>query len=101
MTVAYGIIFMAFAPLFILGIVMLERKYPGMYARMRFKLIAGSIIFMLVMGIRLTIYILIQFSNIAFLVETYRGEIPLYISEILITMCYIQIMARFYKKKMS
>lgn len=101
MAVAYGIIFLAFGPLFILGIVMLKRKYPGMYARLRIKLIAGSSIFMLVMGLRLTIYILIQFSDIAFLVETIRGEIPLYVSEILITMCYIQAMARFYKKKMS
>ena len=100
MTIAYGIIFLSFVPLFILFTVVLKRQYPGLYARMNVKIIFGSVVFLLVMGLRLTIYILIQFSHVAFLVETIRGEIPLYISEILITLCYIGIMARFYRKKM-
>lgn len=101
MAVVYGVVVLAFIPLFILFIVLLKRKYPGLYVSRKVNLIIGSIVFTLVLALRFALYILIQFSTITFLVESIRGEIPLYISEIFITLCYIKIMSRFYQKKIK
>ena len=93
MVVAYGIIIVAFAPLFIYFILLLKRHFDSMYRRMKIKLYASFVIFMLVMGFRFFIYTLIQFSNGAWLnVETLDGEIPLYVSEIFIALCYMYLM---------
>ena len=60
---------------------------------MRVKLYVSFLAFMLVMGFRFTVYVLLQFSHVAWLnVESLDGEIPLYVSEILITLCYLKIM---------
>ena len=90
MAFAYGTIFVAFAPLFIAFVLLLKRNFVEMYDRMKLKLYVSFMAFMLVMGFRFTVYVLLQFSHFAWLnVESMRGEIPLYVSEIVITLCYL------------
>ena len=93
MAFAYGVIFIAFAPLFIVFVLLLKRNFVDMYNRMKVKLYISFIAFMAVMGFRFFVYTLIEFSHLAWLnVETLRGEIPLYVSEIIIALCYLKIM---------
>ena len=55
---------------------------------------------MTLLGIRIFFYNLIQFTHVAWLsVETLRGEIPLYVSEILIALCYMRVMVDLYQKQ--
>ena len=100
MAVAYGLIFVAFAPLFILFVRLLKRSFREMYLRMRVKLYVSFLAFMILMGFRFAVYVLLQFSHVAWLnVESLDGEIPLYVSEILITLCYLKIMVSLSNKQ--
>ena len=64
-----------------------------MYDRMKVKLHLSFFAFMSLMGFRFTVYVLIEFVDLPWAdVQTVRGEIPLYISEILIAVCYMQFM---------
>lgn len=100
MATAYGIILFAFAPLFVAFVSMLKRNFTDMYARMKVKIYVSFLAFMVVMGFRFTVYVLLQFSHLAWLhVESIDGEIPLYISEILIALCYLKIMVSLAQKQ--
>ena len=100
MSIAYGIILLAFVPLFVAFILLLQRNFDQMYQRMRIKLYISFFVFMLVMGFRYVVYNLIQFSNVGWYnVESVRGEIPLYVSEIFISFCYMKIMTSTYKQQ--
>ena len=101
-TASYGVIFLAFAPIFIAFVLLLKHHFVSMYERMKVKLYLAFTAFMLVMGFRFCVYTLIEFSHVGFLsVETLRGEIPLYVSEIFIALCYFKIMVSTYKKHKS
>ena len=100
MSMAYGIIFIVFFPLFIIFIRLLKLSFNDMYQRMKCKLYIAFTVFMIVLGFRFAAYNLIQFSNVSWIsVETLRGEIPLYISEIFIAICYLKIMVSLYRKQ--
>ena len=102
MAVVYGVIWLAFAPLFILFMLLLKRNFAGMYDRMKVNLSFFFVVFMIVMGFRLFIYYLISFSPSAWAnVETIRGEIPLYVSEIFLSLCYMTIMSRQYHNNLQ
>ena len=48
---------------------------------------------MLVMGFRFFLYNLLEFSDKSWLsIESLDGEIPLYVSEIFIALCYMRLM---------
>ena len=93
MATCYGIVFVAFAPLFGAFVWLLKRHFRAMYDRMKVKLHLSFFAFMSLMGFRFTVYVLIEFVDLPWAdVQTVRGEIPLYISEILIAVCYMQFM---------
>ena len=100
MSTFYSLIFLAFFPLFIVFIRVLKRAFIEVYFRMRLRLYITFAAFMCCTGFRLGAYILIQFSALSWLsVETVRGEIPLYISEIFIALCFMKIMVSQYRKE--
>ena len=99
MSTCYSLIFLAFFPLFIAFIRVLKRSFIEVYLRMRFRLYITFTLFMICVGFRLCGYYLIQFSSLPWLsVETVEGEIPLYISEIFIALCYMKVMSSLYEK---
>ena len=98
MAFAYGVIFIAFIPLFIIFVRLLKTHFIEMYDRMKIKLYVTFVGFNLVLAFRYGVYILIQFTEVAWLnVESVRGEIPLYVSEIFISLCYMYIMVNLYQ----
>lgn len=102
MTAGYSLIFLALFPLFFLFVRLLKSQIPEMYERVKVRLYISFITFMLVLAFRLTAYIIIQFSSLPWLtVETVRGEIPLYISEIFIALCYVKILHTKYRKQVK
>ena len=92
------VILFAFFPLFFIFVALMKKSFEPVFHRMKCKLYMSFIMFMLILAFRLVVYIMIQFSNVAFLVETYRGEIPLYISELIISICYMKIMVSLFNK---
>ena len=100
MSTVYGITLLAFVALFVYFILLLRRSFVDMYSRMKIKMFLFFAAFLLVMTFRYFVYNLIQFTEVTWLsVETLQGEIPLYISEILIALCYMIIMATGYRKQ--
>lgn len=98
MAVAYGVTIVIFVPLFISFENLLKRSFEPMYRRMKLKIYLTFVGFMSILTFRYLVYNLIQFSSVAWLdVETLRGEIPLYISEVLIALCYMRIMVSTYQ----
>ena len=89
---------MAFMPLFIVFITLLRRSFEQMYKRMRVRVCVVFALYWLVMTFRFVVYCFIQFSTTQWAHEL-RGEIPLYISEIFIALCYTSIMFRLYRKQ--
>ena len=100
LSTCYSLIFLAFFPLFIAFIRVLKRSFIEVYLRMRIRLYITFALFMICVGFRLCAYYVIQFSSLPWLsVETVRGEIPLYISEIFIALCYMKVMSSLYQKE--
>ena len=64
MAFSYGLIYIAFAPVFIGFVLLLKRNFVEMYKRMKVKLYISFIAFMLVMGFRFTVYTFIEFCNV-------------------------------------
>lgn len=70
-----------------------------MYDRMKVKIYISFVGFNFLLGFRYVVYILLQFTDAAWAnVQSIRGEIPLYISEIFISLCYMKIMVSLYDK---
>ena len=100
MSTVYGITLLAFVALFVYFILLLRRSFVDMYSRMKVKMFLFFAVSMLVMTFRYFVYNLIQFTEVTWLsVETLQGEIPLYISEILIALCYMMIMVTGYRQQ--
>ena len=59
MALAYGVIFIAFAPLFLLFVRLLKSNFIEMYYDMKVKLYVSFVAFMAVMGFRFTVYVLL------------------------------------------
>ena len=98
MATAYAIIFVAFIPLFVAFTLLLRRSFAQMYEKLKVRLFLSAVIFLLVMGFRFVMYIFIEFSLIDWhSLETIRGEIGLYISEIIIAVCYMSLMVSLYR----
>ena len=99
MAVVYGLIIVMFIPLFVGFILLLKRHFETIYTGIRIRLFIAFMVFMIVMGARFVTYCLIEFSRVSWLgVETIRGEIPLYISEIFISLCYLKILTTQYNR---
>ena len=56
MSAAYGVVFLAFVPLFVAFVLLLKRHSDAMYKRMRVKLYAYFASFMTLLGIRIFFY---------------------------------------------
>jgi len=99
MAVAYGLILVAFIPLFIVFVWLLKHHFVEMYDRMKVKIYISFVAFNFLLGFRYIVYILLQFTTAAWAnVQSIRGEIPLYVSEIFISLCYMKIMVSLYDK---
>ena len=59
MSAAYGVVFLAFIPLFVAFVLLLKRHSVAMYQRMKYKLYVYFAIFMTLLGIRIFFYNLI------------------------------------------
>ena len=94
----YGVIIVAFIPLFVAFIRMLKRSFRSVYQKMKVRSSVAFTIFMIVLLFRYVVYNIIQFTQTDWAyAETLRGEIPLYISEIIITLCYLKIIVSLYE----
>ena len=79
MALAYGLILIAFIPIFVIFVRLLKDHFVEMYDRMKVKIYITFIGFNALLSFRYLVYLLIQFSKIRWLdVESVRGEIPLY-----------------------
>ena len=97
MAFEYALIILAFVPLFIAFIRMLKRSFSSVYNKMVVRSSIAFACFMLVLIFRYVVYSLIQFTNVEWAyVETLRGEVPLYVSEIIIALSYLKIIVSLY-----
>ena len=95
MAFEYGLLLVAFVPLFVAFLLLLKRNFESMYHAVKVRISIFFVVSMLVLGFRFVCYNFIQFSHGKWqFVETLRGEIPLYLSEILIAFCYTYIIFR-------
>lgn len=100
MATSYGLIFIAFVPLFVAFILLLKRHFVTIYDESKIRLYVSFVLFMLVMGFRFFLYNLLEFSDKTWLsIESLDGEIPLYVSEIFIALCYMKLMVSNARRK--
>ena len=103
MALEYCVLLLAFVPLFVIFLSVLKRGFVDVYERMKLRSSIAFTLFMIVMGLRLATYTFVQFSRHSrTFMETMRGEIPIYLTEILIALCYLKIIVSLYaqhKKK--
>ena len=87
-------------PLFIVVLSTLKRNFNAFYLKMRFKIFLFIACFMVLLIFRLVFYSFLEFDTTQWqCLETIQGEIPLYISEILIALCYMFFMLYLYSKQ--
>ena len=91
MALEYGVLLLAFIPLFVAFMQLLKRSFEDVYNGMKVRSAIAFTAFMIVLIFRMTVYSMIQFSTVKWVyAENIKGEIPLYISEILIALCYLK-----------
>lgn len=91
MAFEYGVLMLAFIPLFTAFMQLLKRSFESVYDRMKVRSSIAFTAFMLVLIFRYIVYSFISFATVKWrFIENLRGEIPLYISEILIALCYLK-----------
>mmetsp|Transcript_7494 Transcript_7494/g.10629 ORF Transcript_7494/g.10629 Transcript_7494/m.10629 type:complete len:140 (-) Transcript_7494:1351-1770(-) len=100
MAFEYGVLLLAFVPLFVGFIRMLKHSFTQVYEKMKVRSSVAFTAFMIVLLFRYAAYVLIQFTTVEWAyVETLRGEIPLYISEIIIALSYLKIIVSLYEQQ--
>ena len=100
MAFEYGVLLLAFIPLFVAFMQLLKRSFEDVYNGMKVRSSIAFTAFMLVLIFRLTVYCLIQFSTVKWVyAENVKGEIPLYISEILIALCYLKMIVSLHQQQ--
>lgn len=92
MAFEYGVLMLAFIPLFTAFMVVLKRSFETVYHRMKVRSSIAFTGFMILLIFRYVVYNLISFSSFRWVyAESVKGEIPLYISEIIIALCYLKL----------
>ena len=87
LSVAYGLNILAFIPLFIVVMGLLNRQFTSLFLEIRVKVFLIFTAFLAVIIFRYLCYICLQFEYISFLkVEHVQSLFPFYISEILIAL---------------
>ena len=77
----------------------MKKNFPDLYQKVRYKAIIFGSIFIGVLIFRYLVYIVLQFTDTRWLkVESTKGEIPFYISEIFVSLCYLKFMVSLYQK---
>jgi hypothetical protein len=87
MSVTYIIIAVAFIPLFIVCLSVTKRAYPDLYDVYGCKVISAFFVFVVIVGFRLAVYMLISRMKYYDPREMHY-EIPFFVSEILICAIY-------------
>ena len=99
MSIQYSVIIMVFIPLFAVVMHLLRTNFTELFTRVRVKAVLFGVIFIIVLIFRYTCYMVLQFSKENWAsVESLRNEIPFYISEVFIALCYLKFMVSLYQK---
>ena len=102
LSAVYGINILAFIPLFIIVMVLLHRQFISLFSEIKVKVLVIFIVFLAVTIFRFLCYMSLQFKYISFLeVEQVQSEIPFYISEIAIALCFMYFLVRLYTRQMD
>ena len=100
MSIAYLLIYLVFFPLFITFLFLLKRHFKSIYYERKIRLLLSFTVFMIVLGFRLVMYNCISFDTFGSIdIESIDAEIPLYISEIFIALCYMKLMVSNARRK--
>ena len=97
LAIEYGMTIIIFIPLFIWVMCLLMQNFKELFARVKMKASIFGAIFILVLIFRYINYLILQFTSTRWLnVETIKGEIPFYVSEIFVSLCYLKFMVSLY-----
>lgn len=89
LSVIYGLIALAFIPLFLVVIKELKYAFPDLYEERKCRLSMMFLFFIVITLFRLAAYLCIQFETFQWLsIEDPRDEVPFYISELLLCVGY-------------
>ena len=102
LTAAYCLNTLAFIPLFIVVMALLSRQFNSLYLDIRVKVFVIFIVFLAVVIFRFICYLCLSFAHIQWLtVESVQSEIPFYISEISIALCFMYFLISLYTRQMD
>ena len=97
LAVEYGLTILIFIPLFIMVMCLLMKNFKDLFVRVKMKATIFGVIFISVLIFRYINYLILQFTSTRWLnVETIKGEIPFYVSEIFVSLCYLKFMVSLY-----
>ena len=102
MSVAYGINILAFIPLFVVVMALLNRQFTSLFREIRLKVLLIFTAFLGVVIFRFLYYLCLSFETIDWMVVTKEeSEIPFYISEIAIALCFMYFLVSLYTRQMG
>ena len=95
----YMVTIIIFIPLFVVVMILLMRNFNELFTKVKMRASIFGTIFILVLIFRFLVYLILQFTvNTWLSVETIKGEIPFYVSEIFVSLCYMVFMISLYQK---
>ena len=102
LAVSYGINIFAFIPLFIVVMTLLNRQFRSLFVEIRLKVMIIFMIFLGVIIFRFLYYLCLSFEAIDWIdVRREEAEIPFYISEIAIALCFMYFLVSLYTRQMG